>query len=592
MPSAENILILAILAVTMLLFISEKLRVDVIALSVLAALLVLKLISPSQALYGFANQATAIVAAMFILSAGLVRTGLVDWLARKVDRLAGKSRSRFLLILCLTTAGLSAFIVNSAIVAIFIPITIILAEGRKIPMSKVLMPMAFASQLGGVCTLIGSSTNILVNSIALENGQPGFSLFEFAPLGLIFVGVGVLYLVLVSGSLLPRRKGTFQKIDKYRLADYLGEFSVTPESSLIGKRWGEIKNKALEDLQLIKLIRGNKPVWHPLRTLIKEQDVLLAHGSADRLLRFKTTFRLKSQADGEINDQKMSSQDVRLIEALVPPRSILSGRTLEASDFTRRFKCTVLAVQRREKILRQRIEHIILQGGDTLLLQCDQEDIQRIMKSRDLIMTDELTELHIRKDRAAPALLLLALVIGLAVLNVVPILTAALIGAVGMILSGCLTPDEAYQSIDWQVIFLLGGILPLGLALTETGTAQWLAGTVLKPLADLGPYAVLAALYLITALLTEGMSNAASAIVLAPIALSLAAAMGWDARPFLMAITFAASTSFATPIGFQTNTMIYAPGGYRFADFTRVGAPLNLIFWGIAVFLIPVFWPF
>jgi di/tricarboxylate transporter len=190
------------------------------------------------------------------------------------------------------------------------------------------------------------------------------------------------------------------------------------------------------------------------------------------------------------------------------------------------------------------------------------------------------------------ALFLLALVIGLAVLNVVPILTAALIGAVGMIISGCLKPDEAYQSIDWQVIFLLGGILPLGLALTETGTAQWLAGTVLKPLADLGPYAVLAALYLITALLTEGMSNAASAILLAPVALSLAAVMGLEPRPFLMAITFAASTSFATPIGFQTNTMIYAPGGYRFTDFTRVGAPLNLIFCGIAVMFIPVFWPF
>ncbi len=376
------------------------------------------------------------------------------------------------------------------------------------------------------------------------------------------------------------------------MVDYLGEFSITPESSLLRKRWGEISEKAVEDLKLIKLIRGNKAVWHPLRTLIKEQDVLLVHGPADKLLKFKSTFRLKSQADSELNDQKMSTPDIRLIEALVPPRSILSGSTLDKSDFTRRFKCTVLALQRREKIVRQRIDHVFLQGGDTLLLQCDQGDIQRIMRSQDLVMVNELTDLHIRKDRAATALALLALVIGLAVFNVVPILTAVLIGAVGMIVSGCLTPDEAYQSVDWQVIFLLGGILPLGLALSETGTAQWLAETVLKPLADLGPYAVLAALYLITALLTEGISNAASAILLAPVALSLAGVMGWEPRPFLMAITFAASTSFATPIGFQTNTMIYAPGGYRFTDFTRVGAPLNLILCGIAVLFVPVFWPF
>jgi di/tricarboxylate transporter len=592
MPSLQNILVLAVLAVTIALFLSEKLRVDVIALCVLGALLILKLISPAQALYGFGNQATAIVTAMFILSAGLVRTGIVDWLARKVDRLAGGGRLRLLIVLCLTTALLSAFIVNSAVVAIFIPITFILAEKRKIPVSKVLIPMAFASQLGGACTLIGSSTHILVNAVAQENGQEGFGLFEFAPLGLIVAAAGVAALLLFSGILLPRRRGDFQKKDKYRLADYLGEFSLDPKSSLIGKRWDGLDAESRPGIKLIKVLREGKAVSRAGRTVIREKDILLIHGDAKNLLKFKDAFGLKTQADIKIDEKRINPENVNLIEALIPPRSILSGRTLDSSDFTRRFKCTVLAVQRREKTLRQRIDNIRLEQGDTLLLQCDPDDISRIKRSRDLIMTEELSDLRVRKDKAVIALSILVLVVGLAAFSVLPILTAALLGAVGMLVTGCLSPDEAYQAVDWQVIVLLGGILPLGLAMQQSGTAHWLVETVLKPIADLGPYAVLAALYLLTALCTEGMSNATAAILMAPIAFSLAGALGVSPRPFLVAITFAASTSFATPIGYQTNTMIYAPGGYRFTDFTRLGVPINLLFWAIAVPLIPVFWPF
>lgn len=592
MPSLQNILVLAVLAATMALFISEKLRVDVIALCVLSALLILKLISPSQALYGFGSQATAIVAAMFILSAGLVRTGIVDWLARKVDRLAGRGRLRLLIVLCLTTALLSAFIVNSAVVAIFIPITFILAEKRKIPVSKALIPMAFASQLGGVCTLIGSSTHILVNAVAQDNGQTGFGLFEFAPLGLIMAAAGIVAMLLFSDVLLPRRRGDFQKKDKYRLADYLGEFALTAKSSLIGTRWSDLPEEKRSGIRLVKILRGDKAVSRAARTLIRENDILLVHGDAKHLLKFKEGSGLKTQADIKIDEKRISPENVNLIEALIPPRSILAGRTLEASDFARRFKCTVLAVQRREKILNQRIDDIRLEQGDTLLLQCDPDDISRIKRSRDLIMTEELSDLRVRRDKAAISLSILVLVIGMAAFHVVPILTAALLGAVAMLVSGCLSPDEAYQAVDWQVIFLFGGILPLGLAMQQTGTAQWLAETVLKPVTDLGPYAALAALYLLTALCTEGLSNATAAILLAPIAFSLAGTLGASPRPFLMAVTFAASTSFATPIGYQTNTMIYAPGGYRFTDFTRLGAPINLLFWATAVALIPLFWPF
>lgn len=592
MPGTENILVLAVIAGAMVLFVTEKLRVDLVALCVLVALLLLGLIRPEQALYGFASPATATVAAMFVLSAGLVRTGLVEWIGRRIDAFAGRTQTQFVFVLCLTIAALSAFVVNTATVAIFIPVAIALAKARKISPSRVLIPLSFASQFGGVCTLIGTSTNILVNSIAISNGLAGFHLFEFAPLGLVMSGVGIVYLLSVANWLLPKRKGEYQQIDKYRLVDYLAEFRVKKKSPLVNTTWESDRPKDLSTIDLIKIIRGKKATWRASATKIKEGDILLVHGNADTLMKMKDNYKLETRGDDVVHDQKMSSDNVKLIETLIPPRSNVVGRTLRGSDFTRRFKCVVLAVQRRGKILRDRLADIHFDGGDTLLLQCDKEEVTRIMRSGDLIVTNELTELHLRKNRAVIALGFVGLVVALAALNIVPILIAALIGAVGMVLSRCLTLEEAYQAIDWKVIFLLGGILPLGLALQQTGTAAWLATSVLEPLVAMGPLVVLAALYIFTAVLTETMSNNAAAILLAPIAFSLAIALGVSPRPFLIAITFAASTSFATPIGYQTNTMIYAPGGYRFFDYTKVGAPLNILFWITAIVLVPVLWPF
>jgi di/tricarboxylate transporter len=592
MPPVDNILILTITAAAAVLFVTEKLRVDLTALCVLASLLILQLIKPEQALYGFANTATATVAAMFVLSAGLVRTGLVEWLARYLDRFAGKGERKLIIVLCITIAFLSAFIINTATVAILIPIAVILAKTRKIAPSRVLIPLSFASQFGGVCTLIGSSTNILVNSLAVANGLKRFHLFEFGPLGIILVIIGIVYLTIFSRILIPKRKGVDEQIDKYRLADYLAEMRVKDGSPLIGKKWGALKNKDLKNIDLIKIIRSDKATWRASRTTIREDDHLLLHGNANELIKMKDNYQLEMKADSVINDQKLRSDKIELIEALVPPRSKLIGQTLRGADYIRRFGCVVLAIQRRDKILRDRLADIDFDDGDTLLLQCDKESVQRIMQSKDLIATNELTELHLRKDRAVRALAIFISIILLAAFNIVSILIAALIGAVAMVVGRCITIEEAYNAIDWKVIFLLGGILPLGLALQQTGTATWLATTVMQPLLDMGPLIVLASFYLITAALTEMMSNNASAILLVPIALSVAEIMGVSARPFLIAITFAASTSFATPIGYQTNTMIYAPGGYRFSDFARIGIPLNILFWITTVLFAPIIWPF
>lgn len=591
MPDLQSIMVLAVVTAAMILFITEKLRVDLIALCVLLALIVLGLIDSKQALYGFANQATATIAVMFVLSAGLVRTGLVEWLALFLDKLAGKTEPRLIIVLCITIAFLSAFILNTAAVAVFIPIAIVLAKTRKISASRVLIPLSFASQFGGVCTLIGTSTNILVNSMAVDKGMDAFTFFEFAPLGLAMTIAGIIYLV-AARWLLPKRKGEEQQVDRYHLADYLAELQVTKKSSLIGKNWEKSKLKTHEKVDLIKFLRNDKATSKPSKTKIREGDVLLLHGKMDKLIAMQDKYGLKIHTNTKIDDKKISSDEIKLVEVLIPPQSKLVGHTLQTFEFFRRYGCIVLAVRRLGKIIRDRVAEVTLDDGDTLLLEADKEVISRLLKSRDLIVTNELTELYVRKDKAVIALLMFLAVVILTVLSITPILVAALIGAVGLVLGRCITLEEAYEAIDWKIIFLLGGILPLGLAMEQSGAALWLVNTVLNPFVGFGPLAVLAVLYITTAVLTGFMSNSAAAVIIAPIGLSIASSMDVDPRPFLVAITFAASTCFATPIGYQTNTMIYAPGGYRFTDFTRIGTPLNLIFWGLAVLLIPLLWPF
>ncbi len=581
-----------IVTAAMAMFVWNKIRIDIVAMCVLVALFVLDLIEPEQVLYGLANQATVTVASMFVISAGLVRTGLVEWAARHLDRLAGKTELRLMIILSLTAAILSAFILNAAIVAIFIPVSMVLAKSRKIASSRILIPLSFASQFGGVCTLVGTSTNLIVNSIAVEKGLEPFGFFDFLPLGLAMVGAGTVYLAAVGHWLLPVRKGEEEQIDRYRLADYLAELQVDEKSPLIGKTWEESKITTETKVELANLLRGTRAVTRPNRTRIKAGDILLLHGNVEEIMQVESKYGLKLLKDSKIKDEKLSSHDVKLSEVLIPPRSNLVGRTLQSAMFFRQHRLTVLAIQRRGRILRERLTDIKLNENDTVLLQGHKDDIAYIMGSPNLIVTNELTDLYLRKDRVVMALIVLLAVVVLTTLNVMPVMLAGILGAVALVVTQCLTIEEAYHAIDWKIIFLLTGVLPLGLAIENSGATLWLSSHVLQTLAGHGPVMLLAMFYLITAVFTEAMSNNAAAAILAPIAFTTAASCNIDPRPLLVAITFAASTSFATPIGYKTNTMVYAPGGYRFSDFTRIGVPLNLIFWGISVLLIPLIWPF
>ncbi|MBN1160634.1 MAG: SLC13 family permease [Dehalococcoidales bacterium] len=592
MPDSNMILVGAVVVVTMAFFVWGKVRIDIVALCSLVVLFVLKLITPEHVLYGIANEATVTIASMFIISAGLAKTGLVEWAARKLDKLAGKTELRLMLVVSLTAALLSAFIINAAVVAIFIPVAMVLSKSRKIAPSRILIPLSFASQFGGVCTLVGTSTNLIVNSIAVNRGMEPFGFFEFLPLGLAMVGAGIVYLAAVGHWLLPTRKGEAEQIDRYRLVDYLVELQVTEKSQLIGQTWYKSKVEAETKVELANLLRETRAVYRPGTTKIRVGDILLLHGNIEQIMDMQGKYGLKILKDAKVRDKELSSHNLKLSEVLIPPDSNLIGRTLHEADIFRRHRLNILAIQRRGRTLRERLTDIKLKENDTVLLQGHKDDITHIMNSPNVVVTNELTDLYLRKDHAFIALAAVLVVVFLTAFNVLSVMLAAILGAVAMVVTQCLTIEEAYKAIDWKIIFLLAGVLPMGLALEQSGATLWMATHVLEPVASYGPILLLAMFYIITAVLTEAMSNNAAAAILAPLAFTTAASLNLDPRPLLVAITFAASTSFATPIGYKTNTMIYSPGGYKFTDFTKVGVPLNLIFWGLSVLIIPRIWPF
>ena len=602
-PRVELILVIVILVVALVLFSTERLPVELVSLLVLGTLLVIGVAGPAfgvvnpakwitlqEGLSGFSNTAVVTVAAMFVLSSGLEKTGAMVSVGRVFVRL-GRNHGVLLVAMMLVVGVVSAFVNNTAIVAVFLPVVLMVCLRRKIPASRMLIPLSFASQFGGVCTLVGTSTNLLVSSISEKAGVGAFHMFEFGRLGLILMAAGIVYLVLTSRWLLPARRGA-ELAEAYELREYLTEVRVMPGSPLIGKTTTESRLGEKHDVTVLEILRDKRKIWTPEDTLLRAGDILLVRGRVSSLLDIRASTGLEIESEFKLKDDTLARQDLTLVEALVAPRSQLAGRTLSGSDFRLRYDAIVLALQRHGHLLQEKLVEVRLRFGDALLLLLRKSDLPNLRTSEDLIVLSEVETASLRSGRILRALGIIGGVILLAALNVAPIFVCAIIGALLMVLGRCLTMEQAFRAIDWRVIFLLAGVLPLGLTLERTGGAQFISEHTLGMLSSFGPVAVLAGLYLLTALLTELMSNNAAAVLLAPIAISTAAALGVDAKPMLMAVTFAASTSFATPVGYQTNTMVYSAGGYRFTDFTKIGVPLILIFWVLSVWFIPKFWPF
>jgi len=457
--------------------------------------------------------------------------------------------------------------------------------------SKLLIPLSFASQFGGVCTVIGSSTNLLVSSISDRAGHGAFDMFEMGRLGLILVGVGTLYFLLIGRWLLPARRGD-QLTEAYELGEYITELRVLAGSSLIGKTAVEGDLARKHDVQVLEILRDKEKLWRPLHELIRENDVLLVQGKVKELMEVRDVQRLAIEPEFKLGDAALQGEDMMLVETLVAPRSRLIGHTLAELGFRDRYKAIALAIHRRGQTIRDKLNSVRLRLGDALLLMGPKTDIAKLRADENFVMLQEVEEPSLRRHKVPVALLIIALAVGLAALKIMPIMITAILGGIAMVLTRCISLDEAYEAIDWKVIFLLAGVLPLGIALEKSGAAHLIAQETMRLVGQFGPTATLAVIYLLTALLTEFISNNAAAVLLAPVAISTAAGMGVDPKPFLMAVTFAASTSFATPVGYQTNTMVYNAGGYRFTDFMKVGIPLVAIFWMISIYFIPKFWPF
>ena len=589
----QLIAVFVIVVGVVLAFFREWAEPDLVALAALGAVILTGALSVEEALDVFRNPAPITIACMFVLSAGLERSGCIDIMARLFQRLAGQGELRVLIILMLLAAALSAFINNTPVVVVFLPIVLSLAKTTGLKASRLLIPLSFASILGGTCTLTGTSTNLIIDGVVREYGEPAFSMFELSRLGLVYAVVGITYMLLVGRRLLPVRDTLDQEIEPAATRDFLTQFIVEEDSPLVGKTLTETLIADIPDLRVLEVRRRGIPLALPLSRLEVQCDdriLLKVHGPGFQELR--DTEGIAFDAEKRFHLKELEKRQLKLMEGIVGPQSPLVGRTLKNLRFRQRFGVQILAIHRQGQDLRADFGDVRLHFGDVLLVQGSVDAINRVQREVDFVKISEPKEKLPDGGKAlVGAGITLAFILG-AAFQVMPIVGLALLAAIAMLVSGTLKPREAYRSVGWNILFLIFGMLALGRALEATGGARLVVGGIMEVFGGYSPAVVLAVIYLLSSTLTELISNNAVAALLCPIVLGIAEALGVDARPFIVAMMFGCSASFATPIGYQTNTYVYGAGGYRFSDFARVGLPLNILLWLIATFLIPIFWPF
>ena len=594
----EIAIVLGVITLMFILFVMELFPLDVTALSILAVVLVLGYISPEEAISGFANPAVITIALLFVLSHALQKSGILEYMVIRLNKLTERSRFLGLFVFLISVALASAFVNNTAIVAIFIPLTIRLAQKYNISPSKLLMPLSYIAIIGGTLTLVGTSTNLLVNSIYVNTiSSSPLGMFEFAKFGLVMLVIGMAYLLIAVPFLIPSRTVTSSLTKSYHMGGYLTELKVSAESPLVGRTCKERAVNKNYDITVLDILRDGKLISKNIRdTFIHPEDILFVRGSLENFLRMKEVEKVTMLTDEKLTQDELVHDDNTLVECLITNQTDLVGKSLMEINFRRRFGSFILAIRREGEILRKKIAHVVLQAFDTLLIYGPIEKIKELSDSGDFIVLGEI-EATLQKHKYwwVSVAVILGTVI-LAALGIVPILKGALIGTIFLLVIRVITANEAYQSINWQVIVLIAALIPLGIVIQKSGTAFWI-GTVLNDIANtfnplIRPTIMLSLVYLVTIILTEMTSNAATAIIMTPIAISAAQQMGLDPRTFVFAVCFAASASFITPIGYQTNLMVYGPGGYKFTDYVRVGLPLAIVLWCIATWLIPILWPF
>ena len=593
----EIVFVIGIIIFAFILFVTEKFSLDATALLVLTILLLGGFLSIDEAISGFSNPAVIVISLLFVLSHALQKTRILEYLIVRINQIVSRSRTVGLGVYLFTISVASALMNNTAIVAVFMPVTIRLAHKYHLSPSKLLIPLSYAAIMGGTLTLVGTSTNLLVNSIFVQNGGVSLGMFEFAKYGWIILVIGLLYILFIAPKILPSRTVTSSLTQSYHMAGYLTEMKILEGSPLVGSTCHDRSISHNYDVIVLDVQRGGSLISYNVgERQLQVGDILFVKGSLESFLRMKEVEKVSLLTDEKLTQKELEQEDNILIECMVNDQSDLAGRTLMSSNFRKRFNAFILAIRRDGSIIRKKIAHVVIQTYDTLLVYGGRKQLDKLANSGEFILLGEVKEDLVKVKFWWVSVLSIIMTISLAALGILPILKGAMLSVIILMVFGVITPNEAYQSIHWQVIVLIAALIPLGIVIQNTGTASLIGDSILDLVQKFSyasqPYILLGLIYFITMILTEVSSNTATAIIMTPIVLSITSTVGLDPRPFIFSVCFASSASFSTPVGYQTNLMVYGSGGYKFSDFIKVGIPLSITFWITAIVVIPIIWPF
>jgi di/tricarboxylate transporter len=584
-------LLLGVILVAVVLFSMERISPDVVGLGILITMVLLGLLPADRAFEGFGSDTVIMILGLLILTATLLRTGVIDITGRAILKHTGENPNHLLLVIMCTAAGLSAFVSNTAATAFFVPIVVGIAQRAKISPSKLLMPLAFSSILTSSVTLISTSTNLVVSGLLTQNGLKPMGMFEMAPVGIPIAVAGLAYMFFIGRRWIPDRTPPGDLIDEFGMRPYLSELMILPSSPLVGKTLEDAAFGRDLDLTVVQVVRSKTEVLAPSRELVlKPGDVLLVEGRSDHLLQIKDRAGIDIKADAKLTDPAIKPKDLSLVEVIIMPRSPLIGRTLKGYRFRERYGLQVLGVNRHGENIRRKLSQAPLRMGDVLLLQGTPGNIARLQEENVVKILNALKEERPNRRRAGRAVVIFVGVLALGTFKVLTFPVAVMLGAVLVFLTRCITPEEAYREVEWKAVILIGSMLALGLAMQETGTAEYLAAMITGFAREVGVIWVLTGFFVLTVALTQPMSNQAAAVVILPVAIQTALQLDLNPRTFAMIVAVAASCSYLTPLE-PSCIMVYGPGRYRFIDFLRVGSVLTVVIYLIAIALVPRVWP-
>ncbi|MCM8568966.1 SLC13 family permease [Gramella jeungdoensis] len=601
----ELYLTVAIIIIGIILFVRDYFSIDTTSIIIMALFIVSGVLSPEEGFSGFNHPATITLGCMFVVSAGVFKSGIIDGLSAKLIKIARINYFLALLSLCCTAAVLSAFINDSAVVAILIPVALLVCREAGISPSRLLIPISFSALFGGTCTLVGTSTNILVSSYAEKLGSEGFGMFEFSFLALCLLAIGMTYIILLAPLFLPKRSQPEGVGLKKQAEKYMAEIELNKDSLDVDQSISQSKLVNDYKVQILRIKRKHYRVYEINgETVLRESDLLRILVDPVNLAKLKMQRGLSVKGDkeniheAEVNDKidpkkvPTPNEEKKIYEVMIPYGSELAGRSIKQLNFRSTYYASVLAIRHRKETITEDVSNVVLKEGDMMLLFASEKAISLLTSEKLIVTLSEYQGRRVNYKKAIPALLIVIGVVSAAAFNITSILISAMIGSLLLVTLTILKPQEAYEAIEWKVIFMVAGVLSMGKALEKTGGSDIISQYIYESLGGMDPRWTLSLIFLFTFLSTNVLSSKAAAALMTPIVISLAAAMQVSEKPFLIGVMFACSLTFMTPVSYPVNTMVYAPGNYKFRDFLKFGTPLNFIVWIAASFLIPIFFPF